>query len=181
MGHSNYERTKLPIDFDPRVESAVPDAFIARARQLYLRHYLIPANEIDDVIGAARLDYLRASRGGRDDGRLFFVIARRRACDFCRRRRLERSLVQLRQNPVEIDQGRLEKELFERMALQFAGQHPRLSKSRFMGVVRSILNDATVAQACRQNGIPRGSQPRYRTLLKQCFGALRCQNSHFSG
>lgn len=153
--------------------NAVSDALIARIRQLYLRHYFIPTNEIDDLVDTALVDYLRARRGDQHDEQLFLVIAHRRACDFCRRRQRERALPRQEELVSAVDENRVEEAFLERIAWRFARQHPRLDARRFLGVVHALLQGATLAQACDLHRIPRGTQPRYRALLRQCFGALR--------
>lgn len=163
----------MPKQPQAQVGNAVSDALIARIRQIYLRRYFIPVNEIDDLIDTVLVDYLRVRRAEQHDERLFLVIAQRRACDFCRRRQRERTLLRRREVTCTVDENRAEEALLERIAWRFARRHPRLDARRFVGVVHAVLDGATMAQACELHHVPRGTQPRYRALLRQCFGALR--------
>jgi DNA-directed RNA polymerase specialized sigma24 family protein len=160
-----------PSESGPK--SVVQTATLHRVRQLFIRHYGIPTCEIDDLVGETMTDYIRAVRRSPGDDRLFIVIAQRRACDFCRRRRRKatfRTAEPLRTAP---DHTHLEIEMLERMADRFAETRSRLNRTRLVGLVHGIVEGCSFAEACRLQGIPRGSQERYRLALRQCFKSLR--------
>ncbi|HSE44080.1 MAG TPA: hypothetical protein VLA89_02000 [Gemmatimonadales bacterium] len=147
----------------------IQTATLRQVRRLFDRHYGIPPDDIDDLVGEALVDYVRTGKSG---DRLFFVIASRRACDFCRRRR-RKPVFETTESLSTAPSLNLETEMFEGMVARFSKARPRLDKPRLLGVVRDIMEGYSFAEACRQNGIPRGSQARCRTTLRECFDSLR--------
>jgi hypothetical protein len=98
----------------------------------------------------------------------FLAVARRRACDFWRRKSREDALTA---NAAPSNPGKDETEvmLLEEVAARFFAARPPLEGHRAQSVVREILEGAAFTEACRAAMIPRGSQGRYRLLLRQCF------------
>jgi DNA-directed RNA polymerase specialized sigma24 family protein len=111
------------------------------------------------------VDILSApANGSRSDG-LFMVIARRRAVDFLRRRSRERSLSVGRPLTVPPERSHLYGELLARAIRRYAAETRNADAERLVGVAARALEGSTFAQACRESGIPRGSQSRYRKTL----------------
>lgn len=161
-----------PTRFNPL---RVPDPeTLSRIRRDLARRYPMQPEDLDDVISQSVLDYLRASKtAGRGTNALFLVIARRRASDFCRHRRDELPLTDVRVPSTPPDREHLESDLFERILLRFSARHPRLNSRRLLGLIREMRTGASFPGACRTECVPRGSQGRYRAALKECFRDFR--------
>jgi len=143
-----------------------PEDLIRYTRRLLIRHYRIPSADIEDLVAESLLDYLKVPR--RRDG-LLLTIAHRRACDFWRRRPVELPLAAAEDAICPPAQDGLDAELLERTASRFLSSRNRLDKERLLRVLHEILAGASFSEACRASGVPRGSQPRYRHTLRQCF------------
>jgi DNA-directed RNA polymerase specialized sigma24 family protein len=135
---------------------------------LVRRQYQIRAQDVDDIIAQALLDFVKADRRGRpcSDG-LFLVIARRRACDFWRNRRTELPIAAASSVASKMDEGQLLERTIQERLLRAGSSRGRINKRRLLGITSRILAGATFAEACRAAGIPRGSQGRYRRTLQK--------------
>jgi len=98
----------------------------------------------------------------------FLVVACRRACDFWRRKSREEA-PKANTAPSNPGKDETEKMLLKEVAVRFFAARATLEEHRAQSVVREILEGATFTEACRAAMIPRGSQGRYRLLLRQCF------------
>ncbi len=133
------------------------------------RSYRLQAADREDVIAESLLECLKT--GGliqkNVDG-FFFVVARRRASDLCRRKMREEALPgDGLSSEAHTEQGAIM--LLQEVAGRFFATRPRLARCRARSVLRDLVDGAGFAEACRSAGIPRGSQGRYRFLLQQCF------------
>jgi DNA-directed RNA polymerase specialized sigma24 family protein len=148
------------------VDAPTPQ-IIGYARRLIRRRYHASAQDTDDLVGQALLDFVEAGRGGRPcrDG-LFLVIAHRRACDFWRRHRTELPLEAAAAVAYALDDSRLDERILRRRLRQAILAGSRLDKRRILGITNEILSGASFADACRATGVPRGSQGRYRQALR---------------
>ncbi len=142
-------------------------ALIGYARRLLARRYHVPAQDVDDVIANAILDFILVGSSGRPckDG-LFLVIAQRRACDFWRAHRSELPLEAASRVACELDKDHLERRAIQERLLRTASVRSRLDTKRLLGIMRAIFAGASFAEACRQTAIPRGSQGHYRRFLR---------------
>jgi DNA-directed RNA polymerase specialized sigma24 family protein len=129
------------------------------------RHRLQPA-DVEDVLSQSILDFLSAALVDhpKNDG-LFLVIARRRAVDFIRDRDRERTLYEDRRPSTSPDRTHLEKDLMARAIRRYASENKNLDEKRLLAVADQVFEGASFAEACRESGIPRGSQNRYRRTL----------------
>jgi DNA-directed RNA polymerase specialized sigma24 family protein len=123
------------------------------------------------VMSEAVLEVLLAPRHySRNDG-LFLVIARRRASDFWRHRKVERSFRASASTSLP-DRERIDSVLIGRSLLRFVRGRTDLEKQRLLEVARAAIEGSSFAEACRIAGIPRGSQGRYREILKEFLAYL---------
>jgi DNA-directed RNA polymerase specialized sigma24 family protein len=128
------------------------------------RHRLQPA-DAEDVMSQAMVDFLSAPAStSRSDG-LFMVIARRRTADLLRERARERSLSAGRPLTVPPDRSHLERELLARAIRKYASEKNIRDPARLLAVADRVLDGSSFLQACRECGIPRGSQSRNRKTL----------------
>ena len=142
------------------------------ARRMLANRYRIQPEDIEDLISQAFVDCLNAPlTGNRGSDGLFFVIVRRRASDFWRRRKIEDSV---EAGPLfsAPDREHLECFLIERALLRFVDGKKDLERRRVLGVARAVIQGARFAEACRVVGIPRGSQTHYREILKAFLAYL---------
>ena len=152
-----------------RTTQCWPDHLVVqRVDRILARHYRLQLVDRQDVIAESLLECLRARGLVRTSINGFFVVvARRRACDFWRRKCREERVAA--KAPAFIsgneDEVILIGEVVERF---FAGKSP-LARCRAQCIVREILDGSTFSEACRAARVPRGSQGRYRTLLRECF------------
>jgi DNA-directed RNA polymerase specialized sigma24 family protein len=128
------------------------------------RHRLQPA-DVEDVVSEAVVEVLSAPAGYSSGDGLFVMIAQRRALDLLRKRSRE---VPLRERRLTIppDRTHLDIELIERAIRRYAAKNPNTDAERLLGVTRRALQGSTFVEACRESGIPRGSQSRYRKTLE---------------
>jgi len=140
---------------------------IGYARRLLFRQYHSNAQDIDDLIGQALLDFVAAARTGRpcQDG-LFLVILRRRACDFWRRRHAEVPLDAARDVGYALDDTRLQTQFIQRRLARATLTKGVLAKVRLRAITDRILAGLSFSEACAATGIPRGSRERYRHALR---------------
>lgn len=147
-----------------------PDQLVVQeVDRILARHYRLQPADREDVIAEALLECLRARWLVRTNMNGFFVVvARRRACDFWRRKGREERLAARApaSNPGNEDGVILIGEVVERF---FAGKSP-LARCRAQRIVREILDGSAFSEACRAARVPRGSQGRYRSMLQQCLG-----------
>jgi len=140
---------------------------IAYARRLLLRQYHAHAQDIDDLIGQALLDFVTVARDGRpcQDG-LFLVIVRRRACDFWRRRHAELPLDAARNVGYTFDDTQLQGQIIQRRLARATLSKSHLAKGRLRAITDRILAGSSFSEACEAIGVPRGSRERYRHALQ---------------
>jgi DNA-directed RNA polymerase specialized sigma24 family protein len=139
------------------------------------RHGLQPA-DAEDVISQSMVDILSAPANGSKSDGLFLVIARRRAVDFLRKRAREQSLSAGRPLAVPPERSHLERELLARAIRRYASEKNNLDTARLLAVADSVLDGSSFSQACRESGIPRGSQSRYRKTLGDFLNRLLRRN-----
>jgi hypothetical protein len=60
----------------------------------------------------------------------------------------------------------LDELLIQQRLLSVALSRHRLDKRRLIRITRQIFAGSTFAEACREAGVPRGSQGRYRRTLR---------------
>jgi DNA-directed RNA polymerase specialized sigma24 family protein len=149
-------------------ESWVPTPeIIGYARRLLLRQYHFHPQDLDDLIGQALLDLAVAAKRvcSNHDG-LFLVIVRRRACDFWRRHRADLPLSEASRVTCTPEEYHLDEMLIQQRLLSVTLSRNRLDKRRLIRITRQIFAGSTFAEACREAGVPRGSQGRYRRTLR---------------
>ncbi|HSE63612.1 MAG TPA: hypothetical protein VLG15_08365 [Thermoanaerobaculia bacterium] len=139
---------------------------------LFHRHGMRPA-DVDDVIGDALVDYLRFARTSAITDGLFLVIAQRRALDFLRRRKREIQLSASDQPATAPNREHLEGELLARAIHRYASARRNLDEARLLAVAGRILEGYSLAEACRESAIPRGSHSRYRKNLEGFLDRLK--------
>jgi DNA-directed RNA polymerase specialized sigma24 family protein len=146
---------------------------IGYARRLLIRQYHAPAQDIDDLIGQALLDFVTVARAGRpcQDG-LFLVIARRRACDFWRKRHAELPLDAARNVGYTLDDTHLQGQIIQRRLARETLSKGHLAKGRLRAITDRILAGSSFSEACKASGIPRGSRGRYRHALRSFVEGL---------
>jgi hypothetical protein len=140
-----------------------------RADGMLCRRYHLDVADRQDVIAQALLNYvtvaeeIRASENG-----LLFVLVRRRACDFLRHRGREGAVLadEISSNS-HADQANAG--MLQRIAERFFAKKQESEQVRIQIVLREIFDGATFTEACHVARIPRGSQGRYRKVLRQCF------------
>jgi DNA-directed RNA polymerase specialized sigma24 family protein len=154
--------------------SPIAAAFVGYVKRPIIRAYGFSTAEAEDVIGDAFVDFLDPSLPRLSEG-LFLVITKRRACDLLRRRRREAVPGAPQSAAAPIVEARLAAEALSRIAWLYSDAHRRLDRSRFLGVVRGLLEGDSLPEACRRAGVPRGSHGRYRTALRDCFQELPCR------
>lgn len=146
---------------------------VERVRKMLLhRHRLQPA-DVEDVMSDSMVDLL--SSPSKSDG-LFLVIARRRAVDFLRRRARERPLSAGRPLTVPPERSHLKRELLARAIRRYASERKNLDTARLLAVAERVFDGSSFSQACRESGIPRGSQSRYRRTFEDFLDRLRRRN-----
>lgn len=144
------------------------------ARHLLIRKFRFSILDVEDVLAQAMADYLLAVKRLAASGGLFLVIVHRRAADLRRRLSLERrAIVAAAVSGDSLPDGALEECFLLGTAARFAQSRPRLHRGRLVAVVRRVLGGDTLAEACRESGVPRGSQRRYRLVLQECFRTLK--------
>jgi DNA-directed RNA polymerase specialized sigma24 family protein len=121
--------------------------------------------DVEDVIGDSVLKFLSAPSQAKSDG-LFVVIARRRAIDFLRNRSREVPLSERRRLAVSPNRDHLETELLSRAIRRYASGKKNADVERLLGVADRVLEGLSFVEACRESGIPRGSQNRYHKSLE---------------
>jgi len=154
--------------------SSVPsEAVIAYARRLIRRQGRYSLEDVDDIIGQALLDFVRADRCGRpcSDG-LFLVIVRRRSCDFWRSRRASPPIEAAPEVACWPNDDHLMERTLQESLLRVSAIRHRVDRRRLLGITRHVFSGATFAEACRAIGIPRGSQGRYRQYLRELVTGL---------
>jgi DNA-directed RNA polymerase specialized sigma24 family protein len=120
--------------------------------------------DVEDVIGDAIVECLRfAQTSGITDG-LFLVIAQRRALDLLRNRKREIQLSAGDQPATAPNREHLEEELFERAIHRYASVRRNVDETRLRALAGRVFEGCSLAEACRESGIPRGSQNRYRKI-----------------
>lgn len=149
------------------------DGLLTYARSLLRRSFRIPVADLDDVLGDALLEFLRAGREtlANPDG-FFLVIARRRAIDY-RRSLKARRLPSEHAGFQEPDTEHLEVDLIERWVSRRVCRADRASRTRLNSIVHEILAGKPFSEACEASQVPRGSQSRYREALKRYLGPLK--------
>jgi DNA-directed RNA polymerase specialized sigma24 family protein len=140
-------------------------------RMLFHRNRLQPA-DVEDVISQSMVDFLSAPANPSSNDGLFLVIARRRAADLLRGRARERSLSGGRPLTVLPERSHLERELLARAIRRYASEKNNLDATRLLAVAVRVLDGSSFSQACRESGIPRGSQSRYRKTLREFLDRL---------
>jgi hypothetical protein len=157
-----------PIANDPvsRANGAVPSPrILAYARRTLRRRFHLASSDLDDLIAEALLEFLRSGPLPVSADGLFLTIARRLAG---RRLRRPRDLLLRGEiGRVEPDTDRLEGQLIERLLIRRARGSGHADLRRLKGVLHAILAGDPFAEACRGNGIPRGSHSRYREILRK--------------
>lgn len=144
---------------------------VARVRRMLTQRLGMQPADAEDVMSEAVLEVLSAPRDySRSDG-LFLVIARRRAFDFWRHRKVELSFREMPTFSLP-DRDHIDSVLLQRSLLRFVQGKTELEQSRVLGVARAVLEGSSYAEACRKSGIPRGSQGRYRETLKAFLAYL---------
>lgn len=134
------------------------------------RQYHLQRADRQDAIAEALLECVRArAYAPMNMAGFFVVVARRRACDFWRRRQRQ-GADKMRCSQADAGSNQNEITVLLDVANRFFASRPALERHRGQVVVREVLEGATFTEACRSAGIPRGSQGRYRSLLQQCFG-----------
>lgn len=128
------------------------------------RHRMQPA-DIEDVISESVLEVLSAPAGYLCSDGLLVLIASRRAVDFLRRQRRELSHSGGRPWTVAPERSHLERELFARAFRKYASEKKSHDTTRLLSVANKVLDGSSFSLACRESGIPRGSQSRYRKTL----------------
>lgn len=157
-----------PIADEPaaRANGAVPSPrILAYARRTLRRRFHVASSDVDDLIGEALLEFVRSGPLPVSADGLFLTIARRLGG---RRPGKPRELL-LRDEigHVEPNTDRLEAELIERLLVSRARGSGHADLRRLKGVLHAIFADEPFAEACRSNGIPRGSHSRYREMLRK--------------
>ncbi len=169
-GDLSSNREDLGLSTPSSPASGLPGSvLVQRVDKILARTYHLQTADRQDVIAEALLECVRVREAIRKnmDG-FFLVVARRRACDFWRRRSREDALAA---NAAPSNPGKDETQvmLLEEAAACFFAARTPLEGHRAQCAVREILEGATFTEACRAAMIPRGSQGRYRLLLRQCF------------
>lgn len=142
---------------------------LERVRRMLIRQHRLQSADVEDVMSDSIVDLLSAP--SRNDG-LFLVIARRRAVDFIRRRSREQRQPISRRLSFLPDRNHLERELLTRAICRYASEK-NLDTSRLLSVANRVFDGASFSLACRESGIPRGSQSRYRKTLGEFLDRLR--------
>lgn len=148
-----------------RANGAVPSPrILAYARRSLRGQFHVAALDIDDLIAEALLQFVRSGPPTISADGLFLTIVRRLAGRMPRERR-ESSGAEIGQ--VEPDMDRLEAGLIERLLIKRARGSGHADMRRLVGVLHAIFAGDPFAEACRSNGIPRGSHSRYREMLRR--------------
>ncbi len=145
---------------------------LVRVRHALLHRFNLQPEDVDDVIGDSFVDYFGNHGNSPGGDGLFAVIAHRRACDLNRQRRRELPLPAGFQLAAFPDREHLQREELESAIRRFASGRRNLDPNRLLAVVGRVLEGSSLAEACRESGIPRGSQSRYRKTLRLFFGRL---------
>lgn len=146
---------------------------VGYVRRLIASRYRMQPEDVEDLISQAFLDCLQVRRGGGKSGDgLFLLIARRRVADFWRHRRVELSL---KDGPSSSppDREHLESVLLERALVRFVHGRTDLERKRVLEVARAVITGRSFAEACRDVGIPRGSQGHYRETFGKFLKYLK--------
>jgi hypothetical protein len=157
-----------PIADEPAATASgvVPSArVLAYARQAFRRQFHLSFSDLDDLIAEALLEFVRSRPILVSADGLFLTIARRLATrSLCRPKDFS---LRAEIGQVEPDTDRLEAGLIERLLVSQAGSSGHADMRRLKGVLHSIFAGDPFAEACRSNGIPRGSHSRYREMFQK--------------
>jgi len=168
-------------DFDPAAaggassEEDVLRGVLPDARKLAEHAFKIPAQEVDDVLQEAAVDFLlHARRGARATAGLMIVITRRRCLDFWRsryRRRKDVALDDLRGDepacPAECD---LPDEVAVVDGARLARTWPSLSDNCRHVLARRFWQNQRTADLADRMGYKRETLKR---MISRCLGRLR--------
>lgn len=138
---------------------------LERVRRMLIQRYRMQSADVEDVISDSVVKFLTAPSEAKSDG-LFVVIARRRAIDFLRSRSREVRLSERRQFEVPPNRDHLERELLARAIRRYASEKKNADVERLLAVAGRVLEGLSFVEACRESGIPRGSQNRYHKSLE---------------
>lgn len=144
---------------------------VGYVRRMLTTRYRMQSEDVEDLVSQTFLDCLQASGAGTSDDGLFLVIARRRVSDFWRHRKVELSFKAASKSSLP-DREHIDAVLLERALLRFIQGRTELEKTRILEVARAVVQGYSYAEACRSSGIPRGSQGRYREILKAFLAYL---------
>jgi len=128
--------------------------------------------DVEDVISDAMVKFLSPSAHQSNKDGLFVVIARRRAIDLLRNRSREVPLSEHRQLAVPPDRDHLDRELLARAIRTYAAERKNADAGRLLAVADGVLEGLSFVEACRESGIPRGSQSRYLKNLEEFLDRL---------
>lgn len=134
-------------------------------QRMLASRYRMQPEDVEDLISQTFVDFLQAQPdAGKSGDGLFLLIARRRAADFWRHRKVELSL-KAGPSSSPPDREHLESVLLERVLIRFVHGSSDLERKRVLEVARAVIAGRSFAEACRDVGIPRGSQGHYRETL----------------
>jgi DNA-directed RNA polymerase specialized sigma24 family protein len=153
-----------------RATTLLPDKLVVqRVNRLLARNYRLKPADRQDVIADALLECLRAGGEVRRNINSFFIaVARRRACDFWRRKSREDRFA-TKVLPPNSGDDRNERTLLEEFVEKILAAKSAPKRRRAQKIVHGVLEGASFTEACRAAMIPRGSQGRYRAMLQQCL------------
>jgi DNA-directed RNA polymerase specialized sigma24 family protein len=138
---------------------------VGYVRRMLTSRYRMQPEDVEDLISQTFVDFLQAQPySGKSGDGLFLLIARRRVADFWRHRKVELSL-KAGPSSSPPDREHLESVLLERALIRFVHGSTDLERKRVLEVARAVIAGRSFAEACRDVGIPRGSQGHYRETL----------------